>query len=192
MFVTPAYAESNPTEGTHSETGAIDGQAHGGAFPPFDPSTFPSQLLWLAISFGLFYLLMSRVIVPRVGGILEHRHDRIAQDVSEASRLKEEADIAIAAYEQELATARKKAGEIGQTARDKAKAASDAERLASEKSLAERMADAEKSIQAIKAKALADVGVIAEETAADLVQHLLGGSVTKTEVATAIRSAAGK
>ena len=65
MFVvTPAYAESNPTEGTHSETGAHGGEAAGGVFPPFDSSTFASQLLWLAITFGLFYLLMSKVIVP--------------------------------------------------------------------------------------------------------------------------------
>jgi hypothetical protein len=55
MFVvTPAYAESNPTEGTHSETGAHGGDAAGGGvFPPFDSSTFASQLLWLAITFGL-------------------------------------------------------------------------------------------------------------------------------------------
>jgi F-type H+-transporting ATPase subunit b len=125
MFVvTPAQAQSNPTEGTHSEAGAPGGDAHGGgAFPPFDQSTFASQLLWLAITFGLFYLLMSRVIVPRIGGILEHRRDRIAQDLDEASRLKEEADNAIAAYEQELAEARKKASAIAEAAREKAKAA---------------------------------------------------------------------
>ncbi len=70
---------------------------HGsGVFPPFDSTHFASQLLWLAITFGLFYLLMSKVIIPRIGGILETRHDRIAQDLDEASRLKGEADAAIA------------------------------------------------------------------------------------------------
>lgn len=194
MFVvTPAYAESNPTEGTHSEAGAPGGDAHGGgAFPPFDQSTFASQLLWLAITFGLFYLLMSRVIVPRIGGILEHRRDRIAQDLDEANRLKEEADNAIAAYEQELAEARKKASAIAEAAREKAKAAADAERSTSEAELAAKMADAEKSISAIKAKALGDVDAIAEDTASDLVKHLLGGSLTKAEVAAAIRAASGK
>ena len=193
MFVvTPAYAESNPTEGTHSETGAHVGEAAGGVFPPFDSSTFASQLLWLAITFGLFYLLMSKVIVPRIGGILEHRRDRIAQDLDEANRLKEEADNAIAAYEQELADARKKASAIAETAREKAKAAAEAERASTEAELGARMADAEKSIAAIKVKALADVDTIAEDAATDVVKHLLGGAVTKAEVAAAIRAASGK
>jgi len=194
MFVvTPAYAESNPTEGTHSETGAVGGEAHGsGVFPPFDSSTFASQLLWLAITFGLFYLLMSKVIVPRIGGILEHRRDRIAQDLDEANRLKEEADSAIAAYEQELADARKKASAIAETAREKAKTAAEAERASTEAELSAKMADAEKSITAIKTKALADVDTIAEDAASDMVKHLLGGTVTKAEVAAAIRAASGK
>jgi len=193
MFVvTQAHAESNPTEGTHSETGAYGGEAASGVFPPFDSSTFASQLLWLAITFGLFYLLMSKVIVPRIGGILEHRRDRIAQDLDEANRLKEEADDAIAAYEQELADARKKASAIAETAREKAKAAAEAERASTEVELGAKMADAEKSISAIKTKALADVDTIAEDAAADMVKHLLGGAVTKAEVAAAIRAASGK
>lgn len=193
MFVvTQAYAESNPTEGTHSETGANGGETGGGVFPPFDSSTFASQLLWLAITFGLFYLLMSKVIVPRIGGILEHRRDRIAQDLDEANRLKEEADNAIAAYEQELADARKKASAIAETAREKAKSAAEAERASTEAELGAKMADAEKSIAAIKTKALADVDTIAADAAADMVKHLLGGAVTKAEVAAAIRAASGK
>ncbi|MGJ8571830.1 MAG: F0F1 ATP synthase subunit B [Hoeflea sp.] len=193
MFVvTPAYAESNPTEGTNSETGAHGGETAGGVFPPFDSSTFASQLLWLAITFGLFYMLMSKVIVPRIGGILEHRRDRIAQDLDEANRLKEEADNAIAAYEQELADARKKATAIAETAREKARAAADAERTSTEAELSAKMADAEKSITAIKTKALADVDTIAEDAATDMVKHLIGGTVTKAEVAAAIRAVSGK
>ncbi|WP_394690339.1 F0F1 ATP synthase subunit B [Hoeflea sp.] len=192
LVVTQAYAESNPTEGTHSET-TFAGETHvSGVFPPFDQSTFASQLLWLAITFGLFYLLMSRVVVPRIGGILEHRRDRIAQDLDEANRLKEEADAAIAAYEQELAEARKKSSAIAEAAREKAKSAADAERATTEAELSAKMADAEKSIAAIKAKALADVDTIAQDTATDLVKHLLGGTVTKAEVAAALRAASGK
>lgn len=194
MFVvTPAYAESDPTEGTHSQAGQPGGEAHGGGtFPPFDHETFASQLLWLAITFGVFYLLMSRVIVPRIGGILEHRRDRIAQDLDEANRLKEEADNAIAAYEQELAEARKKASTIAETAREKAKSTAEAERAAMEAELSAKMADAEKSIAGIKAKALADVDSIAQNTTTEMVKHLLGGTVTKAEVAAAIRAASSK
>ena len=50
-------------------------------FPPFDQSLYPSQLLWLLITFGLFYFLMSRMVLPRIASILEVRRDRISQDL---------------------------------------------------------------------------------------------------------------
>src|SRR5690606_10859996 len=135
MFTAPAFAqgtEAGPEAGAQdvpelvSEVG-VDLHAEP-SFPPFDSSTFPSQILWLAITFGLFYLLLRQVVIPRIGGILEVRQDRIAQDLGEAARMKEEADAAVAAYEQELADARARANVIGQEARDSAKAEAEAER----------------------------------------------------------------
>lgn len=191
MFVAPAFAQESEGTGegvTHSETGA--GHEAGQApFPPFDTSTFPSQLLWLAITFGLLYVLMKRVIVPRIGGILELRRDRIAQDLDEAARMKEEADAAVAAYEQELADARGKANAIGQEARDKAKAEADAERRKVEEKLDAELGEAEERIASIKETAMKEVGTIAEDTAAAIVQELLGSGVDKKEVAAAVKSA---
>lgn len=190
MFVTPSFAQE-ATEELHTETGAGDhGAAAEGAFPPFDASIFPSQLLWLAITFGLFYLFMQKVVVPRIGGILENRRDRIASDFDEAERLRSEADEAIAAYEQELAEAKSKANQIAQAARDNAKSEADIERTQIESDLAAKMADAENRIADIKAKALADVDTIAEETTVAIVQQLIGGSVSKPAAASAVKAAA--
>ncbi|MDH0616858.1 MULTISPECIES: F0F1 ATP synthase subunit B [unclassified Agrobacterium] len=206
MFVTEAYAQSAPTVGeTHTETPAVGqpqpeathtetGVAHGsegasGVFPPFDQSTYASQVLWLAITFGLFYLLMQKVIVPRVGGILENRHGRIAQDLDEAARLKSEADAAVETYEKELAAARAKASSIGSAARDAAKVKADADRAAIEAGLAENLAAAEKRIAGIKEQAFADVGAIAEETATAIVDQLVGAKVKDTDVKAAIAAA---
>ncbi|MFD1327379.1 F0F1 ATP synthase subunit B [Mycoplana ramosa] len=190
---TDAQGAAAPTGELHTETGVAHGEAPGsGVFPPFDASTFPSQLLWLAITFGIFYLIMSKIIVPRVGSILETRHDRIAQDLDEAARLKTEADNAISTYEKELADARTKGHAIASEARDAAKAKADAERLKIEESLNGKIAAAETRIAGIKEKALADVGAIAEETAAAVVEQLIGGKTTKAEIAAAVKSAAAK
>ena len=104
MFVAEAFAQTTepPAADTHAGTQVPGGEAHG-EFPPFDTTHYPSQLLWLAITFGLFYLFLKRVALPRIGGILEVRRDRIAHDLDTAARMKEEADEAVAAYEQELA-----------------------------------------------------------------------------------------
>ena len=112
-------------EGLHEAVEVPAGE-HGAGFPPFDSTTFASQILWLAITFGLFYWIMKKVAVPRIAGILEDRKDRIAGDLSEANRLKEETDEAIAAYEQALAEARAKAHTIALNTRAKLKADNDA------------------------------------------------------------------
>lgn len=174
----------------HTETGV----PHGGekaAFPPFDPSHFPSQLLWLAITFGVFYYLIAKVVTPRLAGIVATRESRIAADLAEANRMKNEADAAVAKYEQELAEARAKAQGIAAKAREAEKAKSDAERSQLEAELASKIAGAESSIAEIKAKALSEVETVAEDAAAQIVEQLTGVSVTKADAASAVKAAKG-
>ena len=193
MFVTKAFAQEAAQEAVEAAHGAAEA-AHGaeGAFPPFDASTYPSQLFWLALTFGFLFWFMSKIIVPRIGGILEMRQDRIAQDLDKAHELKSEADEAIAAYEQELADAKASANEIGNKARDAAKSAAEAERQKIEKKLGEQLAEAEKRIADIRDKAMADLGEIATETTQAVVAQLIGGSVTKAEVTKALKASEGQ
>lgn len=162
---------------------------HGAGFPPFDATTFSSQLLWLAITFGFFYWLMKNVAVPRIAGILEDRRDRIAGDLSEANRLKEETDAAIAAYEQALAEARNKAHGIAHDTRAKLKADQEARRDKAEAELNEKLKAAEAHIAGIKTEALSQIGDIAGETASALVEQLMGKAPTKTDLTKALKSA---
>lgn len=193
MFVASAFAQTTGDAATAGPDETIETieatNGHGvepAGFPPFDTSTYPSQLLWLAITFGLFYLFMQRVVLPRIGGILEVRSDRIAQDLDQAARMKEEADAAIAAYEQELAQARSKANEIGQQARDEAKADAEAERRTVEAELEGRLAEAEERIRVIKETAMRDIGAIAADTAGAIVQEIGGAKATKAEIEAAV------
>jgi F-type H+-transporting ATPase subunit b len=180
--------DAAPSGEAHGDTHASTEAGHGsGAFPPFDSSSYPSQLLWLAITFGLFYVFLSKVVLPRIGGILEVRRDRIAHDLDTAARLKEEADAAVAAYEQELADARSKSNKIAQDARDAAKAETDAERREVETGLNARLAEAEARIGSVRAAAMKDVGQIAEDTASTIVQSLVG-KADKAAIASAVKS----
>jgi F-type H+-transporting ATPase subunit b len=191
MLVVKAYGAPVEGEATAAQAGTevpANGDHGGGAFPPFDASTYPSQLLWLAITFGLFYFFLKRVALPRIGSILEVRSDRIAQDLDQAARMKDEADAAIAAYEQELATAKTKANEIAQKARDSAKAEAESERKAAEADLERKLAEAEQRIAEIKAKAMGEVGTIASDTAAAIVEKLIGAKTTRAEIEAAIRA----
>lgn len=168
-------------------TQADGGEPHTQVFPPFDATTFPSQLLWLAISFAALYFLMSRLALPRIGEILEVRRDRIEGDLAEADRLRQKTDQAIASYEEALASARSKAHEIAEQNRAEVKADLDAKRAKVEADLAKKMAAAEGRINEAKAEALGHVDVIAAETAQTVVAQLVGKVTVK-----AARDAVGK
>jgi F-type H+-transporting ATPase subunit b len=200
MFVTTAYAlsataaQTDATKpaanATHTETG-VPAKVEHEAFPPFDPSHFPSQLLWLAITFGVFYYLVSKMISPRIGGIIAAREGRIAGDLAEAKRMKDEADAAVAKYEAELAEARAKAQVIAREAGDEAKTKADAERTKLESELSKKISEAEASIAEIKNKALAEVNTVAEDTAAEIVEALAGITINKADAASAVAAAKG-
>lgn len=176
----PADAAHAPTADTHEGTAANGGEAAHSVFPPFDPSTFGSQLLWLAIAFAALYMLMSRIALPRIGEILEVRRDRIEGDLAEADRMRQKTDQALADYEQALATARAKSQGIAETTRNKMKAEQAEKREQVEADLARKMADAETRIQATKTEAMGNVDEIATETAQVLVEKLLGKVPVKT------------
>jgi F-type H+-transporting ATPase subunit b len=174
-----------PVESVHQEVHQAQEGPHG-AFPPFDSHTFASQLLWLAISFGVLYFLMSRIALPRVASILEVRSDRIASDLAEAQRFKTESEQAIAAYETSLAEARSKAQKIAGETRDKVNAEADTKKKAIEADLAERLAKAEKQIADTKSKALSNVRTIAVSAASDIVAQLLGDKPDAGDVEAAV------
>ena len=78
-------------------------------FPPFQAEHFPSQLVWLAVSFVLLYALMAKVALPRIAAIFAERSKRIGDDLKAAQGFKEQSDAAHAAYEKALADARSRA-----------------------------------------------------------------------------------
>ena len=169
-----ATGHDDPTAGTHATTEA-HGDEHGsGVFPPFDPATFPSQLLWLTITFAALYLLMSRVALPRIGGILANRKGIIDADLAAADASRQKTDAAIAAYETALAAAKSKAQGIANETREAIQADLAAKRSAVEADLTSKVSAAEARISATKAEALTHVDEIATETAQTVVTQLVG------------------
>jgi F-type H+-transporting ATPase subunit b len=158
-------------------------------FPPFDATYFAGQLFWFAITFAILYWMISRVVVPRIGGILEQRRVRLEGDLKEADRLRQETDRAIAAYEAALAEARQRAHGIAEETRASIKADIEGKRAAVEADLGGTLAAAEQRIEATKSRALANVEEIAADTAAALVAAL-SETVTAAAARDAVKEAA--
>jgi F-type H+-transporting ATPase subunit b len=152
---------------------AADG-GHKAPFPPFQKDTFASQLVSLLVAFVALYLIVSRLALPRVGGVIDARQDAIEGDLAAAQKLKDESDAALKAYESELTAARSRAQAIGAETREKLNVAAEAERKTLEERLSVKLADAEKTIAATREAAMRNVRSIAAEAAAAIVQRLTG------------------
>jgi F-type H+-transporting ATPase subunit b len=179
-------AQSTPSETTQTQVGQ-DGGAHSN-FPPFDPSTFASQLVWFAIAFGFLYWYMSKRGLPELGAVIDGRKAQIARDLDDATAMQQRADAAAAAHEKTLAEARAKAQGLAQAARDAAAADAQAKRQALEDDLAAKLAAAEREIAATRADAMANVVEVARDAAGAIVERLGGRPVDPAAVAAAVRS----
>jgi F-type H+-transporting ATPase subunit b len=157
--------------------------------PQLNPLDWGPQLIWLLITFGILYVLMLKVALPRIGAVIEARADRIAKDLAEADRLRRQTEEAIAAYEQTLAEAKQKAHAIIDEGRAKLKAESAAERARLDAELAERGAEAETRINAAKTAAMRDVNEVAANVAADIMRKLIGIAPSRPEIDKAVAAA---
>jgi F-type H+-transporting ATPase subunit b len=174
---------SNAQEGHIAGTGT---PAAGGSFPPFDPVNFTPMLIWLSLSFGLFYLLMSKIALPRVESILHARAHKITKDIGEANAFRARSEKAAAAHDKTIADAKAKALALAHETHARLTGETETNRLALEAELNARLAASETQILEMKGKAMGNVEAIAGEAAAAIVQHITGQPADPTAIARAI------
>jgi len=157
--------------------------------PQLDFSTFPTQWIWLAITFVVLYILMSKVALPRVGQVLEERQNRIDDNLELAGSLRTEAEAASVAYEKSLAEARAEAQTVIKQTADQIndEAAKKSDELAAK--LTADVKAAEAKITEAKNTAVAGLRDVAVEVAKEVAAKLTDDSVTDTAVNSAVDAA---
>ena len=165
------------------------GESSGG-LPQLDFTTWPTQIFWLVVSFTLAYVLMSRIVTPRIASVLEERHSRLEDDMERARQAAQEADDMRVSFEKALADARNDAAD--KTRETLANATQDAEKknAAAANRLATKIAKAETSIMEARSDALKELDDVASVSAIDAVASLAGIKVTKTDAKKAVSNAA--
>ncbi len=172
-------ASRETTEGTAVPEG------HAG-LPQMNVATFPSQIFWLVVTFGLLFLVLWRKTLPMIEGAIGQRRGRIEGDLGTAENFRKEAQGALTAYEAALAQARARAHQLADENRkitvaeiERLKAAADAEAQ-------NAFGIAEKRISAERGKALVGVRNAAAEAAAQIVERLIGVAVSAEDAAKAV------
>lgn len=170
----------------HGTTTETTEAKHEAGFPPFDTTTFPSQLFWLAITFAFLFTVMWKVAGPRINGAITNRRGAINGAIAEAGKAREQAEAAQAGYETALGTARARANALAEETRQtlngeiaKAKAEADA-------AAAKAMHEADARIAATRETAKAHVVTAARDAAIAIVERLTGDKVSSEDAAKAV------
>jgi len=157
--------------------------------PQFDLGQWPGQMVWMLVIFAVLLFLFARVFVPRVGGTIAAREDKIGGDIHEARRLRDEAEAQAKDAADELAQARGRAQRLAADAKAAAAAEAAARQAEEEARVAKLMAEAEARIGAARAEAMSQVRGIAADAAGAIVERLTGQAAGAAEVERALASA---
>lgn len=164
---------------------AAEAHASGG-LPQLDVSTWPGQLFWLAVTFTVLFMMLWKIVLPRIRNAIEERRDRIADDLDTAADFKQKADDSAAEYERLLSDARAKAHALALGNRAEVDKAMSAEAEVADLEIAKRQDAAEQRIADMRTKAMAKVETIAVEATRAIIVQLTGAELDDKSIQSAV------
>ena len=167
---------------------AAGGETKG--LPQLDVSTWPNQLLWLAITFTVGYFLMAKVITPRIGSVLDIRKQTISDDLKRAKDADAEAKQMKQAYEDALEAARSTAAGAASKAMAEAKAQAEAAEADLTAKLTKKTKAAETKLLKMRDEAMTNIHDVAKELTVDAVGNVTGMKVTKVDADKSLKKVA--
>jgi F-type H+-transporting ATPase subunit b len=173
-------------EGAHTETAGVPAEHHAAGFPPFDTTTFPSQLFWLAITFAFLFTVLWKVAGPKINSAITNRRSAINGAIAEASKARADAEAAQGQYEASLAAARARANALAEETRQKLNAEIAKAKAQADAKAHDAMAQADARIAKSRDTAKAAVSAAARDAAIAIVERLTGDTVTADEAAKAL------
>ena len=160
--------------------------------PQLNPEFWISQIFWLIIVFGTLYLLLAKLILPKISYNLEARKSQIADNIEEAEKKREQSDQKIKDYEKIIIDAKIEAKNIYNKAREKILRDINSKKEKLEKEIDEEIKKAEKEILDLKVKSPVNINKIAIETSADLVKQIIGAEVNNSNISAIVEDVSKK
>jgi F-type H+-transporting ATPase subunit b len=161
--------------------------AESGGMPQLNPEFWISQIFWLIITFGILFIVLTKVILPKISDNLETRKSQILENIEIADRQKEESQKKIDEYEKIILDSKVKAKNYFNEAREKILDDINKKRTALEKDLDEEIGGVEKELSDLKNKSGEKINKIAAETSAELIKELIGEEVNSSSIAAIVK-----
>lgn len=149
--------------------------------PQLDPSSFHSQLFWLAVTFFVLYIAMSRYVLPKVSEVLQARQERISNDLDKAATLKDEAEVLEQDYLTALVKNREDAAAIMAKAEAEIKMLTEEKHTELDEVITKKQLKAEESIEVLRGQAQHELSSLSSELSIQVAKQIAGVKVSKKE-----------
>ncbi len=156
--------------------------AESGGMPQLNPEFWVSQVFWLTLTFGVLYVVLSKLILPKISANLELRKSQIQENVEAAEKQRENSESKLKEYDQIVLKSKLEAKDILKSAREKVLKDINSKKEILDKQIDEEINNAEKEIEMLRKSASGKINKIAIETSSDLIKKLIGTEVNSSSI----------
>jgi len=156
--------------------------AESGGMPQLNPEFWISQIFWLILTFGILYLVLSKLILPKISANLELRKSQIQENIEAAEKQRESSELKLKEYDNIILKSKIQAKNIFKASREKVIKDINSKKETLEKQIDEEIKKTEQEIHVLKKSAPEKINRIAIETSSELVKKLIGADVNKSSI----------
>mgnify|MGYP001326344361 FL=1 len=156
--------------------------AESGGMPQLNPEFWISQIFWLTLTFGTLYIILSKLILPKISANLELRKSQIQENIEAAERQRKESEIKLKEYDEIILKSRLKANDIFKDSREKVIKDINIKKEALDKQIDEEIKKVEKEINQLKETSPEKINKIAIEISSDILKKLIGADVNNSSI----------
>ena len=156
--------------------------AESGGMPQLNPEFWISQIFWLTLTFGILYVVLSKLILPKISNNLESRKSQILENIEAAEKQREDSEAKLEEYEEIVSKSKLEAKNIFSQSREKVLKDIGAKREVLDKQIDEEISKAEQEINTLRESAPDKINMIAIETSSELIQKLIGAEVNNSSI----------
>ena len=160
--------------------------------PQLNPEFWISQIFWLILTFGILYIVLSKLILPKISDNLETRKSQILENIEAAEKQRGESENKIKEFDKIILDSNNKAKNYYNDVRKKVLEDINKKREALENEISEEIRIAENEISELKSAAPNKINKIAIETSADLIKQLIGIEVNNSSISAIVEDLSKK
>ena len=166
--------------------------AENGGMPQLDPKYWVSQIVWLVLTFGILYIILSKLILPKISDNLETRKSQILENIESAEKQRKESENKIKEFEKIILDSKMEAKDYFKKSRQKVLKDINKKRISLEKDIDDEINAVEEEVIQLKRTSNEKITKIAVETSSDIIKQLIGEEVNNSSISAMVKDLSRK